>query len=131
MEGVAAELKPFHSDGCSLFPDENFMTQQSWCGCCVAHDVAYWQGGTSEERKQADQALKDCVAKATGDETLASLMYDGVRMGGSPYFYNWYRWGYGWSYGRLYQPLTENEKRRAEMLLEAYLLEADNALCPE
>ena len=38
-------------------------------------------------------------------------MYQGVRFGGSPYFYNWYRWGYGWSYERKYQKLTLEEQR--------------------
>ena len=47
-------------------------------------------------------------------------MYLGVRMGGSPYFKNWYRWGYGWSYQRKYQALTEEEAALAEKKLADY-----------
>ena len=36
-------------------------------------------------------------------------MYEGVRFGGSPYFYNWYRWGYGWGYERGYGELSIEE----------------------
>ena len=56
----------------------------------------------------------------TGDAAFAQLMYEGVRAGGSPYFYNWYRWGYGWNYGRLYQELTPEERALAEGKLQAF-----------
>ena len=59
-------------------------------------------GGTKAERLKADEALRECIFKKTGDEKLAKVMYAGVRLGGSPYFYNWYRWGYGWDYDRKY-----------------------------
>jgi hypothetical protein len=39
-------------------------------------------------------------------------MLAGVRVGGSPLFPTSYRWGYGWSYQRGYQPLSEREKRQ-------------------
>ena len=93
-----ATLKPFTSDGCSLFPDSSLISENDWCSCCFEHDIAYWKGGTDEERKIADEILRDCVAGKTGNATLANAMHDGVRLGGSPYFYNWYRWGYGWDY---------------------------------
>lgn len=47
-------------------------------------------------------------------------MYAGVRIGGSPYFYNWYRWGYGWDYDRKYVELTMEEKKQVEIKLEKY-----------
>lgn len=115
-----AELEPFSSDGCSLFPDSSLISESDWCRCCFDHDIAYWQGGTSAEREAADQVLRDCVAASTGNTVLARAMYDGVRIGGSPYFYNWYRWGYGWAYGRNYQPLTTLERSRANTLLDEY-----------
>jgi hypothetical protein len=111
-------LKPFTSDGCSLFPDGSPINQKDWCDCCVAHDLAYWQGGTREERKVADEALKTCIKEKTNDQPLSVLMYNGVRLGGSPYFPNWYRWGYGWPYDRKYQALTASEKNRAAELVE-------------
>ena len=121
-----SELKPFTSDGCSLFPDASRILKADWCSCCFEHDLAYWRGGTRIQREAADLALKDCVLEKTGDETLATVMHTGVSAGGSPYFVNWYRWGYGWSYDRKYQALTPSENAQADDLLEAYF-ESDNA----
>ncbi len=115
-----SELRPFESDGCSLFPDASLITADDWCSCCFAHDIAYWKGGTADEREAADAALRDCVQEKTGDRVLAGAMYEGVRLGGSPYFYNWYRWGYGWGYERKYQALTAAETATADRLLDDY-----------
>ncbi|WP_199221063.1 hypothetical protein [Coraliomargarita sinensis] len=114
------ELSDFKSDGCSLFPDSSLINADDWCDCCLAHDIAYWKGGTEAERLAADEALRDCVLETTGNAELAEAMYLGVRMGGSPYFKNWYRWGYGWNYTRKYQPLTEREKKLAASKLKAF-----------
>jgi hypothetical protein len=84
------------------------------------HDLAYCQGGTREQRQHADEELRRCVADRTGDEKLAELMYSGVRVGGSPYFYNEYRWGYGWNYQRRYEALSEDELRQVERKLAHY-----------
>lgn len=113
-------LKPFASDGCSLFPDASLMSGKEWGTCCFEHDIAYWKGGTFAERLKADQALKTCVLTETENPNFSSLMYAGVRAGGSPYFYNWYRWGYGWGYERKYQALTEDELELAHTLFEEY-----------
>lgn len=43
-----------------------------------------------------------------------------MRFGGSPYFYNWYRWGYGWTYERKYQALSAVEHKQVELLLNQY-----------
>ncbi len=123
------ELKAFSSDGCSLFPDSSIITNKDWCECCFQHDVAYWQGGTEKQREDADITLKQCVLEKTGDNTLAKVMYEGVRLGGSPYFYNWYRWGYGWPYERKYQALTEHELEQAKRLIEQYLMNNKNNYC--
>lgn len=114
------QLKPFSSDGCSLFPDADLLTDQDWCDCCLHHDVAYWKGGTEEQREQADNNLRDCVEEKTRNPVLASVMYEGVRVGGSPYFYNWYRWGYGWPYERKYQRLTAEEEALAQKLVDQF-----------
>ncbi len=115
-----ALLGDFRSDGCSLFPDRSVLTRQDWCECCFEHDLAYWRGGTEEERLLADLELRRCVLEKTGDERLADLMFEGVRLGGSPYFYNWYRWGYGWPYDRKYGPLTDEEQAQVERKLQEY-----------
>lgn len=118
---AAPELQAFTSDGCSLFPDADLITGDDWCSCCFEHDIAYWRGGTEEERLAADRELERCVVAKTGNEVLGRLMFEGVQAGGSPYFYNWYRWGYGWGYERKYQVLTPAERDRADVLLEEYM----------
>ena len=122
-------LDPFTSDGCSLFPDASLISAADWCGCCVEHDVAYWKGGTAEERAAADARLRDCVVERTANTTLADAMYRGVRVGGSPYFYNWYRWGYGWDYERKYQALTQAEAETAAALLARYRAAGAPGVC--
>ena len=114
------ELRPFSTDGCTLFPDRSLISNADWCRCCLAHDLAYWRGGTSEARVNADRELGACVLRATGNKALADFMYSGVRAGGGPYFYTPYRWGYGWPYGRLYRELTPEEDAMASKLEREY-----------
>lgn len=109
-------LRPFSTDGCSLFPDRSLVGSADWCQCCVTHDLAYWRGGTSEARLYADQELAACVLKVTDDKALADLMYAGVRAGGGPQFHTPYRWGYGWPAGRPYRELTAAEAAMAQSL---------------
>lgn len=113
-------LRDFTSDGCSLFPDRSLINEEDWCSCCFDHDIAYWKGGTEEERLAADIALRECILEKTGNAELAELLYTGVRLGGSPYFYNWYRWGYGWDFDRKYQPLSDVERQLADRKLQEY-----------
>ena len=54
-------ISDFTSDGCSLFPDRSLIDESDWCDCCLVHDIAYWKGGTEEERLAADLALRECV----------------------------------------------------------------------
>lgn len=113
-------LSAFSSDGCSLFPDASLINADDWCSCCFEHDLLYWRGGTAHEREIADVQLQQCVLQKTNDAVLANVMFEGVRLGGSPYFYNWYRWGYGWNYDRKYQALSQKELERANQLLDEY-----------
>lgn len=124
-------LVPFTSDGCSLFPDGTFEIRDKWCDCCQTHDVAYWQGGSSDERVLADAALRKCVLTRTGDKGLAETMSFGVKVGGSPAFPTWYRWGYGWPYGRGYQPLSRVEKLQVQKRLAAYAKRHPAGYCAE
>ncbi len=78
------------------------------------------KGGTAQQRAKVDVAFRRCVYIKTQDHVLANVMYEGARFGGSPYFYNWYRWGYGWPYERKYQTLTEQEQIDAQALLAKY-----------
>lgn len=123
LAGCASQetLRPFSSDGCSLFPDRALVGTADWCECCLAHDLAYWRGGTAEERLQADQRLKQCVLDKTGNQALADTMFSGVRAGGSPHLNTWFRWGYGWPFGREYGPLTPEDMALASRLEQEYL----------
>ena len=125
-----SELRAFSSDGCSLFPDSSLISESDWCSCCFEHDLAYWRGGTAAERERADGVLRDCVAGKTDNETLATMMHEGVRLGGSPYFYSWYRWGYGWGYERKYQALSPAEIETADRLVKEYFATNEVPACP-
>jgi len=114
--GYADELVPFTSDGCSAFPDGTLAQRQLWLACCTEHDLAYWQGGTYEERETADEKLRDCVA-GVGEPAVAELMLAGVRVGGTPYLPTRFRWGYGWPYPRGYQALSDSDRRQISALL--------------
>ena len=118
---LADEIKPFTSDGCSAFPDGNFENKELWLNCCIAHDFAYWQGGTYSERRKADEELNQCVSKL-GEGTTGTLMYFGVRVGGSPYWPTSFRWGYGWPYPRGYKALTVEEKQQIKQILKNPML---------
>lgn len=114
----ASDLKPFKSDGCSAFPDGTIEQNDLWLNCCVAHDLAYWQGGTYKQRLKADQDLQQCVDDV-GEPEVALLMLAGVRVGGSPFFPTAFRWGYGWSYPKFYGKLTAEEVAQIDELISA------------
>jgi hypothetical protein len=65
--------------GCSYTPDFNFYD------CCSMHDIDYDKGGTKQERKKADQYLRDCI-KAHGHPYKAYIYYMGVRLFGWMFF---------------------------------------------
>lgn len=115
LSANAEKIKPFTTDGCSAFPDGTWRDHELWLACCTAHDHAYWKGGTREQKLEADKKLRQCVADV-GEPTIGTMMYMGVRIGGSPYFPMWYRWGYGWPYMRGYQALTDAEKEQIKQV---------------
>jgi len=121
----------FSSDGCSLFPDGWLGDRNLWCDCCYQHDIAYWQGGTQKQRLVADNALAACVKQRTKSGALAEIMQSGVRAGGHPIFPNWYRWGYGWPYGRGYEPLTSSEMRDVTVKLVEYHRQGEAYVCSD
>ncbi|TDR22545.1 hypothetical protein [Marinicella litoralis] len=110
---TADTLKPFKSDGCSAFPDGTLAEKDLWLRCCYQHDLSYWQGGTAVQRKQADFALKYCVAQV-GEPMVANLMLAGVRVGGSPYWPTQFRWAYGWPYFRGYKEISAEEQKQID-----------------
>lgn len=120
----ADELKPFTTDGCSVFPDGSIKHQSLWVNCCIRHDLAYWKGGTYDERLVADQTLQQCVA-SVGEPEIAQIMLAGVRVGGSPYFPTFYRWGYGWDFPRGYQGLSESEQQQVKNRIQMFMMMID------
>lgn len=100
-----------HSDGCSggmsafygslpqEIRDRLSGDELLWRKCCEVHDRAYYYAGSREEKKAADEALKQCVALTLGQDIsgilLGSAMEIAVTIGGAPYFTTSYRWGYG------------------------------------
>lgn len=78
----------FTTDGCSRWPDN------SWLSCCIVHDIAYWCGGSAQDRKDADQELMQCVNNKTSP--VGTIMYSGVRVTGTPWLPTPWRWSYGW-----------------------------------
>lgn len=126
---LGSEIQDFKSDGCSLFPDGHFTDRNLWCECCFVHDVAYWRGGSRDDRRQADETLRDCVLKQTEDRVLAKIMFEGVRAGGRPVFPTWYRWGYGWKYGRNYATLSDQELMQVAEKLNLYYKSNPEGYC--
>ena len=122
---IAGQLDDFSSDGCSQFPDGTIAQQDLWCDCCITHDIAYWQGGNRQQKKQADLTLRKCVLQKTGNSILANSMYYGVTLGGSPVFFTWY----GWRYGRGYQSLNQYEKQMVIEKLQLYRLSMPQSFC--
>ena len=86
--------RAFHSDGCSV------VAEYDQRECCVQHDWLYWQGGRREQRREADQQLRDCIQQ-TQTSWLANIRWFGVRIGGVGFlpFRKW-RWGFGWRWPR-------------------------------
>lgn len=123
-------LRPFSTDGCSIYPDRSVATGQDWCACCVAHDRAYWRGGSEAERLRADEALRACVQERTDDPARAATMFRGVRIGGSAWWPTPFRWAYGWGYGRYYRPLDQAESAEADRLEALYEAEVGFDPCP-
>jgi hypothetical protein len=92
--------RPFVTDGCSLWPDGLFSSA-SWQRCCVKHDIAYWCGGTQQQREDADRELAACVRDEYAG-WMAGLMWAGVRVGGHWSVPFYWRWGYGREYPSRY-----------------------------
>jgi hypothetical protein len=101
--------KPFITDGCSGFMSFLFRVflrkAPPWEGGCVEHDRAYWAGGPTYLRLEADSRLMQYVA-ANGHPWWAAAMFIGVRIGGV----SWIpfpsvrqvegKWTFAWDYVR-------------------------------
>jgi hypothetical protein len=115
-KSVTNKLQAFTAHGCPQFPYSiDYPNQEKWNLCCVQHDIAYWKGGTSDERLDADKQLRQCVIEQ-GEPNAAALVYLGVRNQDSEAFPTEAHWGYGWVLNHGYTPLTADEKMQVEKL---------------
>lgn len=99
-ESLNKDVPPneFSQDGCTLFP--NRLLFHDLRTACLEHDKAYWLGGTKEERKAADIALRETISH-TGPigPVIGYVMYAGVRVFGDTWLTEKFNanWGYGWN----------------------------------
>lgn len=107
-------LHPFTSDGCSVAPDNEYIGNNDWLGCCVEHDKKYWLGGTRQEKELADSEFKQCLVTNGMSAFESNIYYFAVQFGGSPFLSTNWKWGYGWSKNRLYLPLSIDDKNKAK-----------------
>ncbi len=112
------QLRIFKTDGCTLSPDGPPDQPKLWRSCCVQHDIAYWKGGTKEERTAADDNLKSCIEKKTERKGVASLYHSGVQLSGSPKLKQPWSWGFGWLNNTEYERLDEERACFAHLVLE-------------
>ena len=133
------QLSAFHADGCSAFPDGTKEHPSLWRDCCIAHDLDYWLGGNETDKTQADDRLSACVEskirEAYSDQQLCDdlvfgfkeSMKAGVVLGGAPYYYSPWRWGYGWNERRNYRLPDAAAIVRAHELLLTYRRELETS----
>ena len=109
LPAIAQETRPFETDGCTMSPDGTPSRPELWKECCVAHDLKFWGGGTKEERKEADSALKGCVKEKAG-AAIANIFFAGVKLGSlSPIKLSSKKWGNAWYERAGYRKLEDNE----------------------
>jgi hypothetical protein len=110
------KLKPFETDGCTMFVEGTKEKPNLWKHCCVEHDLRYWFGGSESDMDTADLRLKSCVQKVAGDN-WAALIYNGVRVGHYSPIKNKYYWSWAWSVKREKVALNSEETQYVVKLL--------------
>jgi hypothetical protein len=104
------KIAAFTTDGCTLSPEQSPLGLHNWRDCCIEHDLAYWKGGSEEERLAADNRLRACILEETENPRLAKAYFEAVQLGGKAQYPTTYRWGYGWNFLRPPGPLTDQER---------------------
>lgn len=88
------------TDGCTLTEG---LAKGTFTQCCVEHDFAYWVGGTSQQKNQADAALINCIrSKGASKFTVGTWQVMLTNFGDN-------FWGRQWSPPRGNTPLTPEE----------------------
>ena len=124
-EAASLKLKPFETDGCTLFIDGTPRQPGLWRPCCVEHDLRYWFGGSKEDMDQTDFRLKACVQNVAGEQ-WARTIYTGVRAGHYSPIKNKFAWNWGWFTKREKSPLTNEEIKIIQSELRLLRLEQEN-----
>ena len=110
------DYNPTWSDGCTiapLIPEKQRKRFQMWMVnainsedvaislhlACVAHDHAYYYGGSVEDRLAADKLFLEQMKEAGAPFWFRHAAYRAVRMWGGP---SWRQKGVSWSYGGSY-----------------------------
>jgi hypothetical protein len=89
--------KPFKYDGCTFFPDS--FLESDFTLACLNHDIAYWHGGTQEERAVVDQKLKAAIYESGFFGKMVTYpVYFSVRLFGDSFLTKAVSadWGFGW-----------------------------------
>ncbi len=84
-------LQKFCSDGCTHAPDGTFEKPHEWFMCCAQHDLAYWAGGSPQDKYNADTHLHNCLINTNARPWEAGVYLAAVIAFGGSY------WGSGWS----------------------------------
>lgn len=106
-------IREFHSDYCTFLNIKDPQVEK----CCYTHDLYYWVGGRSEDRKQVDLDFKECIS-GHDKKLLALIMYSGVKAGSlSPWKFTGKQWGNAWGDQVRGQRLHLDEIESAEQSL--------------
>ncbi len=95
---LATPPHAFTHDGCTLFTDR--LPYHDFRPGCLAHDIAYWAGGDSALKDEADITLKNAITESGPLGFLvAPFVYSAVQyLGDSPLTrLRNANWGYGWN----------------------------------
>ena len=99
---VLPRWQPVWSDGCSVpallrlvMPVETEAARTA----CIVHDEAYYYGGSEDDRRHADERLREALIAAGMAPWRARVYYGSVRVGGGP---EWRVKGVSWSFGGEY-----------------------------
>lgn len=90
--------RPFHFGGCTLFPDR--IGDSSFLEACLTHDIAYWYGGSSSQRRHADQVFRQDIRESGSfGRWLQWPMYGAVRLFGNTWVLRQFdaNWGFGYN----------------------------------
>ena len=93
-----------------MSPDGTIEKPLAFLSCCIEHDIAYWQGGSSKLRKKADKKFYSCM-KEVAAKPIAYSYYKAVRVNGGPYQLAPFRWAYGWPVGMGYRDLNDEQNQ--------------------